>query len=62
MECYEIEYEKIPDRFTQNLSKNESANKPPINYNELNTQIKDFFDNRTFYDQKLYNHFCFKNS
>jgi hypothetical protein len=57
-ECYKIEYEKIPKRFTENLAKNESINKPSLNYSDLNTQIRDFFDNRTFYDQKIYHHFC----
>ena len=58
-ECYEIDYSKLPNEFNgQLVSRNESTNKPKTTFNDLNEEAKEFFYNRTKYDQKLYEKYC----
>ncbi len=58
-ECYEIDYSKLPNEFNgQLVSRNESTNKPKTTFNDLNEEAKEFFYNRTMYDQKLYEKYC----
>jgi hypothetical protein len=62
-DCYQISYSDIPSKFKSSIHRNKSTDITLLNYDDLEEKVQKIFDQRTHYDQKLYNSYCgFKNS